>query len=233
MDYISKKLRIHSPDCDGVRTRETNRTVNLSDNLGLLSYKVSFEETTREDMEGTVEEWTVKVVTPGKEDDPIVVYKETYQDYKAAMDDFNSTIGKYTALVKAQSRPIDDMTIYSEKVGYRKMDLPKCCWTCANCRFEMKRCGGRLGVLTCGNPEVLNLLTGGSIECPDLRKGSFSEVRPKVEADWTCDWWKEKSEKDLPECWIPKHPATPGPIPPPPGHGRGEFHLTDLDYYRW
>jgi hypothetical protein len=58
---------------------------------------------------------------------------ETYATLLFAEIGFAKCVKNYTFLVKAESKPIDNIKIYADKIKYRKID-PDCCMNCLFCR---------------------------------------------------------------------------------------------------
>lgn len=76
-------------------------------------------------------------------------------DYLYALNLYNEYVKTYTALIRAETRDFQDITIYKEKIGYKETK-PACCATCQWCRKKVtpgKYVYQDTGKLECTNPE--------------------------------------------------------------------------------
>ena len=63
---------------------------------------------------------------------------ETITDYDEAVGIYNDLVKKYAALVKAETRDMQDIDIFKEKIGY-EITCPKCCATCKYCNVYVDK----------------------------------------------------------------------------------------------
>lgn len=76
-----------------------------------------------------------------------------YDTLREAEIEFDKCVKNYSLVVKTESKPVDDIWVYAQKIQYRKID-PDCCM---NCEFSEKKreLKGRCGreTIVCGNPD--------------------------------------------------------------------------------
>ena len=82
---------------------------------------------------------------------------ERFYVLKDAEREFDRNVRNYSFLVKAESKPIDDIEAYADRIDYRKVD-PDCCMNCEFCSRKREIAGPRRGIpafdgLVCINPE--------------------------------------------------------------------------------
>lgn len=148
-------------DYKAIHVRESTKITELCDALDNLRYKVILEPVQVLDADDNlVTAYTVRVVSyfygdegiqvvPATGEPPIVIY-----DYDEAFNLYNKYVIDYKALLKAQTRDIQDIDIYREKIDYEDT-CPRCCATCKWCkRFNSPDdvIFGREGKFECWNP---------------------------------------------------------------------------------
>lgn len=122
------------PNYRSVYTRDSLKAVDIFDAFQNLRYKVILTSyDISNEFYSTIFEIEVLncfatsepliiVSRPADNEDPIV-------DYDYALKLFNSYVEQYKNLVKAETRDIQDIEVYKEKIGY-ELTCPKCCETC-------------------------------------------------------------------------------------------------------
>ena len=230
------------------RSRETDRKIEISDNVGNLTYRVSFNETLAyvDGVPRTV--WTTKVMVPSPDGDEVTLYDAWSDDYEIAAKDFRRNVETYENLVKTQCRHVDDIAVYADRIGYRKMVPPPCCWTCrfSFSKDRMGHChdvnwkGVAEGKLRCHCPKIFRLLSPDVVDAEDVMDPRTDEkwldVNPFVKPDGVCDHWEARTREDMPECLVPTHPPSAHVFSPekkcvPPGR-RDEFRgISGIDHY--
>lgn len=220
-------------NCD-VRIAETGKTVEIRDARGILKYSVSLEPGTRvvEDGDGLAEVRVYKVLArsycDGNEG-AICYQSDEYRVLAEAECDFKRNVSNYRVLVKATGRPLDDITVFQEKIEYRKID-PDCCYNCVFCNRVFDRCtgGGHKEYsrchLVCENPENFTVFEGMSCPRPysDFMNPNFDDGFHPSFHDPMEDQWQSYGPQDHgqivdgPGCGNP-HPRPPRPRPCGPG----------------
>lgn len=144
-----------------VRIYQTERTVEIRNSKDVLKYKVVLRKSQRDDYEldESVDIYNVVVVSyvedPDGEEFPP---SRDFTSLKEADIEFDRTVKNYTIIVKAQSKPVDDISVYAEKIEYVLID-PDCCFNCKYCNHWYDRCGTahhrpyNRSHLVCENPE--------------------------------------------------------------------------------
>jgi len=199
------------------RTREMDRRVLISDNIGNLNYIVSFNEGVIDTDEGVKTVWVVKVLVPSPEGEEVTLYDSWSDDYEIAAKDYRRNVETYENLVKSQCRHVDDISLYADRIGYRKMDIPPCCWTCAY-SFTQERMGHchnvdwngmAKGKMRCHCPDLFRLFSRDGVDVKDIMDGrtdrNWLDVKPLVDPDGVCRNYRRREENDI-----------PSPIYPPP-----------------
>lgn len=139
-------------------------------------------------------------------------------DYEFMLKKYNEYVINYTSLVKAETRGLQDMEVYSEKIGYR-YTKPKCCATCKWCRktrTPKNHIVGVTGKLECYNPKNLKdyqFDIRGCHDrhrqfdhCLDYRKPLYFDpktenkmtIYPNVKPFSVCDNWEERIKEYIP-----------------------------------
>jgi len=143
-------------------------------------------------------QYWVKVVGYDSAMTPKVVYEKRHVIYNDAVADFNRNLDNYKILVRSQSRHLDDIHLYEEKIEYRKTK-PDCC---LYCKFSKK---GRGGCLECHNPENFAIfenlgpytLSGYAGEGDSGKfNSSYIKVSPKVDFLGICKNYQRKPDID-------------------------------------
>jgi len=148
-------------DYKAIHVRESTKITELCDALNNLRYKIILEPIQVLDGDDNlVTAYTIKVISyfygdegiqvvPASGEPPIVIF-----DYDEAFKRYTKYVIDYKALLKAQTRDIQDIDIYREKIDYQDT-CPRCCATCRWCkRFKSKDdvIFGREGKFECWNP---------------------------------------------------------------------------------
>ena len=94
----------------------------------------------------------------------MVYSSEEYLIRKDAYAEFERNVRNYSILVKAESKPLNDIQVYAEKIEYRKID-PDCCMNCKFCKIDRIMRFGRDKCLVCTNPE--NFIMFKNLDCGD------------------------------------------------------------------
>jgi hypothetical protein len=228
--------------------KETVKVMEIKDRFMKTRYKVALtdfdgkapehDDLTREDRNFQV------VVVSFNYDEPVEVVHRDFAVYEEALKFFREESGRFQALAQLDSRDAEDIRIYAERTGYRRID-PDCCRNCKwarpadrrNCMFEEWR--GRLrGKFFCMNSELYSALLRDLSPDEGQHDGyhDFAEPRrhllditPAVDPDGICDGY-ERRPKDTPPSPpprpfpppppgpLPPGPLPPGPPPPPPPH---------------
>ena len=189
-------------NCD-IKIKETAKTVEIRDNKDNLKWKVvlqPFDDGQR----GVI--YIVKVLNSYNEE----VMGETYDTLRFAEIGFAKCVKNYTFLVKAESKPIDNIKIYADKIKYRKID-PDCCMNCLFCRKkyqnETEIPYGKYE-LVCVNAANFNIFDvfPPDCECDEHDSHGFKpnhrpkqlKVRPKVDFNGLCERYIRREPK--PDC---------------------------------
>lgn len=150
-----------------VHVLETAKMTEIRDAMGTLRYQVVL---TGYDIDNNLEG-----ISPTKaymvqvnncfydEDAPLVIITVPNEgdppltDYPKAVEIYESYVTTYTSLVKAETKDIQDMDIYAEKVGYHHVS-PECCATCKWCQEhkDTRMPGHRRQKLECHSPKNVN-----------------------------------------------------------------------------
>lgn len=138
-----------------VRIEECQKTVDIKTPNGKLKYSVELGE----DYEPTGDggRLTVYYVLVRNDEGQPVGNPSRFYSLVDAEKDFGRNVKNYSLLVKAEQRPVDDITVYADKIGYKRID-PDCCLNCEFCNKEYDRCytahHGKYGwySLVCENP---------------------------------------------------------------------------------
>lgn len=151
-----------------VRIESINKTLILKTNSGVEKFEVRIfkdVEPAEDTLETTV--FRVQVFTLPLTEDPDVdnlVYAEKFYDSNEAEKDFHKQIYNYSIVVQAESKRIDDISVYAKKIGYKIID-PDCC---ANCEYSIPSNNHHCGpchspcdkTLLCGNEDNFTIYEG-------------------------------------------------------------------------
>lgn len=141
-----------------VRTEITEKSLEIRTPQDEPRYTVEFlrYETINED---TSVMFVYQVFVYNADREPLYSSPE-FLLHKDAEEDFERQVRNYKTLVMAETRPVDDMSVYADKIDYHKID-PDCCLNCVFCRRDNHHCQRRpdrcyhspFGDLVCTNPE--------------------------------------------------------------------------------
>jgi len=219
--------------------KETTKVAEIKDRFMKTRYKVTLSETENAEQPEQKPVFRISAVSYCYEE-PKEITRRDFDTYEESVRFFEDVKKRLGMLARLDSRDAEDIRIYADKIGYRRID-PDCCRNCKwakpadmrNCMFEEWR--GRLrGKFFCMNSELY------SEQLPDLDPDEgqhddfhdFSESRwhilnitPVVDPDGICDKGYERRQKETPPCPPPRPPmpppCPPGPFPPgppPPPH---------------
>ena len=149
------------PKFKPVHVSETVKVAEIKDAMGNLRYKVAlFNYETYIGLDYVVA-YKIQVFNCFYAQGPLVIVtipgegEALLLDYEKALKIYHEYVEIYTRLVKAETRPMQDMDIYAEKVGYHHT-CPKCCATCRWVRKRQTRNDYIYGIsnkLECHNPK--------------------------------------------------------------------------------
>lgn len=234
----------HGPRDHGLRgdpyVKETTKVAEIKDRFMKTRYKVTLTDfdgaPEHDDIAEPDAAFQVTAVSFNYEE-PFEITRREFRNYEDAAGFFDLTVDQLQALAKLDSRDAQDIRIYAEKTGYRRID-PDCCRNCKwarpadrrNCMFEEWR--GRLrGKFFCMNSELYSkrmpdlVPDEGQHDCyHDFARTRWNviDITPEVDPDGICDGY-ERRPKETPPCPPPRPPVPPpppGPFPPgpPPPH---------------
>ena len=125
-----------------VHVLETAKLTEIRDAMGTLRYRVVMSTY---DIDNHLENvfpakaYMIQVVNDFYDKEaPLVIVtvpdegEPPLLDYSIALETYESYVKNYTSLVKAETKEMQDMDIYAEKVGYHHT-CPPCCATCKWC----------------------------------------------------------------------------------------------------
>lgn len=130
----SSKYHKHS-----VFTKESTKVIEILDAYGNLRYKVSLLTHDERDIYATKQHYTVQVINFFSCPEPLIVFErpdgvgEELTNLQEATEIYEECIRAYSNLVKAETRDLQDASIYEDKTGY-KVTPPDCCATCKHCK---------------------------------------------------------------------------------------------------
>lgn len=116
-----------------VRIQETDRTVEIKDGEDNLKYLATLEKGVDEELQ-TV--FIVKIIKyNGLDEESETMFDESYDTIEAANFNFKRMVENYVFLIKAESKPIDDIKLYADRIEYHHIDTD----CCLNCEFSAER----------------------------------------------------------------------------------------------
>jgi len=116
-----------------VRIQETDRTVEIKDGEDNLKYLATLEKGVDEELQ-TV--FIVKIIKyKGLDEEPETMFDESYYTLDEANRNFDIMVRNYVFLVKAETKPVDDIKLYSERIQYHHIDTD----CCLNCEFSTNK----------------------------------------------------------------------------------------------
>lgn len=164
-------------DCQ-VKAVVSGQQTDISDPFSVLRYRVSVAKRQQEYDEAI---WRVKVESHYGKVEPLTIYSEDFDCEAAAKKDFDKNVAMYSDLVSAETKHWQDISIYAERIGYRKID-PDCCGNCAFAKLACAcRCIGGKRKLECHNPENFREYDQLSGEHAAI------DVHPEVSPDGICN----------------------------------------------
>lgn len=119
-----------------VRIEESQKTVDIKDPKGELKFTVELftaEEPTDSEPK------TIYLVQVYNAEGEGIGNPGKFDSLRDAEKQFNRDVRNYSFIVKAESKPVDDIWVYADKIEYRKID-PDCCFNCEFCNREYDRC---------------------------------------------------------------------------------------------
>jgi len=130
------------PEYKMVHTRENNKTADIRDAFNRLWYRVFLIGEEQSVMADGIK-YTIKVVNYTIKDPvtgeitPLVILTipdagsvELLTDYTRANAIYLECVDKYTSLVKASTRDLQDIDVFKDKIGYKDAPNLSCCATC-------------------------------------------------------------------------------------------------------
>ena len=118
-------------------TRETTKVAELKDKFGNTRFKIAltdFDDSEYPEHDNlqhwdTVFQVTVVSFCCKDEENPIILYEDVFSEFETALKKFNELIEQYRVLLNAETKGWQDITAYSEKINFKKID-PDCCRNC-------------------------------------------------------------------------------------------------------
>ena len=178
-------------DCD-LKKDVTTKVIDLQDNLGQLHYKVAFYTTSRMRERDLVVQnvYVVKVINASNYRYPVLLVEKQFYNKSQAIMEFKKQVENYSTLVKSQSRCLDDINLYKEKINYRKID-PDCCLNCRFCHND------HTGMhLECHNRNNFVFEPGCPNDNHHYHTDEFLRIFPKVQNNGICDNYKRRDKTD-------------------------------------
>lgn len=122
---------------DDPMSRDTTKVTELKDRFGVTRFKIALTDYDTPDypQNDNLQQWdtlfqvTVVSYCCKNEDQAIVLFEDQYEDYNKALEKFNELVSQYRILVNAETRGVQDISIYAEKINFRTID-PDCCKNC-------------------------------------------------------------------------------------------------------
>lgn len=125
-----------------VHTQENNKVADIRDAFNRLWFRVFLNGVEQSSaafgMNYTIEvvNYTVKDPVTG-EITPLIILTipdagsvKPLTDFKKAMKIYDDCVQKYTSLVKASTRELQDIDVFKDKIGYKCASSLSCCATC-------------------------------------------------------------------------------------------------------
>ena len=151
----------------------------------------------------------VTVVSYCYSEDALTIVSRDFDSYEDAVRFFDKTVGQYAYLAQAETRDSQDIRIYAERTGYRRI-CPDCC---ANCvwsrpcleiqpREERRRDCSKL---ICANSRLYEMPkrdlepdTGQHDGCHKFSDGRFHmiDIQPVVDGDGICDSFERRPDEN-------------------------------------
>lgn len=136
--------------------------------------------------------YVVKVINASNYRYPVLLVEKQFDNKSEAIMEFKKQVENYSTLVKSQSRSLDDINLYKEKINYHKID-PDCCLNCRFCHND------HTGMhLECHNRNNFVFEPG----CPHdhypnhYHTDEFLRIFPKVHNNGICDNYKRRDKTD-------------------------------------
>lgn len=136
--------------------------------------------------------YVVKVINASNYRYPVLLVEKQFDNKSEAIMEFKKQVENYSTLVKSQSRSLDDINLYKEKINYHKID-PDCCLNCRFCHND------HTGMhLECHNRNNFVFEPG----CPHYHHQNhyhtdeFLRIFPKVHNNGICDNYKRRDKTD-------------------------------------
>lgn len=149
------------PKYPSVSVRETVKVSEIRDAFKNLRYKVALMSYNVYGFDGVRLAYQIDVVNCFSAPEELIIVSKPLDgeplifDYSYALKLYNEYVDNYTTLVKAETRDMQDMSIYADKVNYR-ITCPACCITCKWAQ-KRKTPGDHIvkvtGRLECHNPK--------------------------------------------------------------------------------
>ena len=134
--------------------------------------------------------YVVKVINASNYRYPVLLVEKQFYNKSQAIMEFKKQVENYSTLVKSQSRCLDDINLYKEKINYRKID-PDCC---LNCRFCYNDHTGMH--LECHNRNNFVFEPGCPNDNHHYHVDEFLRIFPKVQNNGICDNYKRRDKTD-------------------------------------
>lgn len=124
-----------------VHVKETCKISEISDAFNQLKYKVIMSSFDIVDDGKYQLVYQIQVVNYFTGPEPLIIFEApdldepVITDLKVATKIYNDCVQNYTALVKAETRDLQDIDVYKEKIEYKEI-CPECCATCKWCKSK-------------------------------------------------------------------------------------------------
>lgn len=202
MNTVDKKYTLHQKQFD---VKEVVKVSEISDKYGNLRYKVALNNLEYIDEYSNVKTcYQIQVINCfSAPENLILVQKPGFNEpiisnYEHALSIYLGYIKTYTALVSAETRDLQDISINGDKIGYQ-ITCPKCCMTCKWVRTKPARHDYILGIsnkLECYNPK--NNQTDVHQMNVHMHTHIVSTMHPNVNMFGVCDNYELKKHEYKP-----------------------------------
>ena len=141
-----------------VYIKETIKVSEIYDIFNNLKYKVALTSADKIDDNKYKLSYEITIVNLFSTDNPLIIDHFPHHDelpiynYEEALKIYNKCIKRYSALVKAETKNIQDIDLFKESINYRIIQA-KCC---ATCKFSknLKNKHNCQHILECHNPKI-------------------------------------------------------------------------------
>lgn len=186
--------------------KETAKVAEITDQFGHTRYRVSltdFDRPSHIDLNKYSTMYQVEVWCYFIDQDPIRLVSENFDIYDLAVAFYKKNVESYTALVKAETRKMQSVWMFADKIGYHRI-CPDCCVVCKHAK---KICGMPHDFqLECTHGMLLKEINRQEFDdgcihdkdrCAVFHEHSYLPLHPRVDCDGICKFFeRRKDEKE-------------------------------------